>query len=115
VRVHLAAEHALEFQPAYAGLERAGIALYVACGRLIVLAFGQLQQLRRVADRGIGAVELGEFGGQASAFATQLLGALGCTPDGRILEFEAYLFETLFLAVVLKETPSRRRRVPRDL
>jgi hypothetical protein len=77
--------------------------------------FGQFQQLRRVADRGVGVVELSELRAQARALASQLLGALGRTPDGRVLEFEAYFFETFFLAIVLKETPSRRRHVPRDL
>jgi hypothetical protein len=115
VGVHFTAKHALEFQPAHAGLERAGFALDVTRGEFIVLALGQVEQLCRIADRGIGVIEFREFRGQPRALAPQLLGAIGCAPDGGILEFARYFFETFFLAVVLKETPSRRRHVPRDL
>jgi hypothetical protein len=115
VRIHLSAKHALEFEPAYAGLEPAGVTLEVARRGFIVLALGQLEQLRRIADRRVGAVELVEFLGQARALAPELLGALGRAPDGRMLEFAAYFFESFLLAVVLKETPSRRRHAPRDL
>jgi hypothetical protein len=115
VRIHLAAKHALEFQTAHAGFERARIAFDIARGGLVVLAFGQLEQLRRIADRVVGAVELVEFRAQARTLAPELLGALGCAPDRRVFEFAAYFFEAFFLAVVLKETPSRRRHVPRDL
>jgi hypothetical protein len=43
MRVHLPAEHALELELAHVSLERAGIAFDIACRRLIVLAFGQLE------------------------------------------------------------------------
>jgi len=56
-----------------------------------------------------------EFRAEAHALAPELLGAFRRTPDRRVLEFAAYFFETFFLAIVLKETPSRRRHVPRDL
>jgi hypothetical protein len=115
VGIHFTAKHALEFQPAHAGFERAGLALDIERRGFIVLALGQVEQLGRIADRGIGAIEVREFRGQARALAAELLGAIGCAPDGRILEFAGYFFETFFLAVVLKETPSRRRHVPRDL
>jgi hypothetical protein len=115
VRIHLSTKHALEFEPAHPGLERASVALDVARRGFIVLALGKFQQLRGIADRGVGAVELIEFRGQAGALTPQLLGALGCAPDRGVFELAAYFFEAFFLAVVLKETPSRRRRVPRDL
>jgi hypothetical protein len=115
VRIHLAAKHALEFQAAYAGLERAGVAFDIARGGFIVLTFGQIQQLRRIADRIVGAIELVELAAQPGALATELLGTLGCAPDRRVFEFEVYFFEAFFFAIVLKETPSRRRHVPRDL
>jgi hypothetical protein len=115
VSIHLAAKHALEFQSTHAGFERAGLALDITRSGFIVLAFGQIEQLRRVADRGVGAIEFREFRRQARALTAQLLGAIRCAPDRRILQFAGYFLETFFLAVVLKETPSRRRHVPRDL
>jgi hypothetical protein len=115
VRVHLAAEHALEFEPAHVALERGRIALDLAGGRRIVLDFGELQQLAGVAQAGGRAIDFLELTGQACTLTPQLLGAIGRAPDAGILELTAYFFETFFLAVVLKETPSRRRHAPRDL
>jgi hypothetical protein len=113
--VHLAAEHALELKPAHARLERTGLALDIARGGLIVLALGQLEQLRGVTDGGIGLVQLLQICSEARTFTAELLGAIRSAPDRRILELAIYFLETLLLAVVLKETPSRRRSVPRDL
>jgi hypothetical protein len=115
VRVHLAAEHALEFQTPYAGFECVGIALDIVRRGFIILAFGELEQLGRVADGGVRAVQFLELRRQPRALFPELLGTLGRTPDSGVFEFEAYFFEAFFLAVVLKETPSRRRHVPRDL
>ena len=80
-----------------------------------MLAFRQLEQLRSIADGGIGAIELLDLAGKARALTPELLGTLGRAPDGRVFQFAAYFLEAFFLAVVLKETPSRTRLVPRDL
>jgi hypothetical protein len=113
--VHLTAEHALELEPAHTGLDRAGLALDIARGGFIILALGKLEQLGRVTDGGIGLVELLQIRGEARTLAAELLGAIRSAPDRRILELEIYFLETLLLAIVLKETPSRRRHAPRDL
>jgi hypothetical protein len=115
VRIHLAAEHALEFQASYAGFQCIGFALDVARRGFIVFTLGEFQQFGCVADGGVGAIEFLELCRKPRALLPELLGALGRAPDGRVFEFAAYFFEAFFLAVVLKETPSRRRRVPRDL
>jgi hypothetical protein len=115
VQVHLAAEHALEFELAHLRLERAGVAFDVARRGFVVLALGQLEQLARVADGGVGAIELLELRAQARAFAPEFLRPVRCAPDLRVLQFARDFLEPLLLAVVLKETPSRRRRAPRDL
>jgi hypothetical protein len=57
VRVHLAAEHAFEFEFAHAGLELPSIAFDVARGGLVALALGQLEQLRGVADGTAGTID----------------------------------------------------------
>jgi hypothetical protein len=115
VRVHLAAKHALEFQPPYAGFQCVGFLFDIARRGFVVLALGELEQLGRVADGGVGTIEFLEFCRQPRTLFPELLGTLGRAPDGRVFEFAAYFFEAFFLAVVLKETPSRRRHVPRDL
>jgi hypothetical protein len=115
MRIHLAAEHPLELEPPHARLERTGVALDLPCRRLVVFAFRQLEQFGGVTDSQIGAIEFLDLGREPRALATQLLGAIRRAPDRRVFQFTAYFFETFFLAVVLKETPSRRRPVPRDL
>jgi len=115
VRIHFAAEHAPELQLADLGLEAVGFALDVAGGGLVSLALGKLQQGGRITQRVRRAIQLGQLGGEPRAFAPQFLRALGRRPDGRVLELPAYFLEPFLLAVVFKETPSRRRHAPRDL
>jgi hypothetical protein len=92
VGVHLAAKHALELELAHAGFELAGVAFDIARRRFIVLALGQIEQLRRVTDRIAGAIEFGELGEQTCALAPEFLGALGRAPDGGILQLAADFF-----------------------
>jgi hypothetical protein len=92
VRIHLAAEHALEFQPAHARFQLRRLALDLARGRFVVLALGQVQQLRGIADGGAGAVEVAQLGAEARAFASELLGPIGCSPDAGILQLATDLF-----------------------
>jgi hypothetical protein len=92
VGIHLAAEHALELELAHAGLELSGVALDVARRGLIVLALGQLEQLRRIAYRAAGAIEFAQVADQPRTLATQLLGAFGRIPDGGILQLAADFF-----------------------
>jgi hypothetical protein len=115
VRVHLAAEHALELEVAHVGLEALRVALDVARRGFIVLRLGEQQQLGSFGDPLGGAIDLPDVARQARALAPELLGAPGRAPDSRLFQFAAYFLEAFFLAVVLKETPSRTRPVPRDL
>jgi hypothetical protein len=55
--------------------------------------------------------DLLEFG----ALLAQFLRALRVVPDARLLEFAGYFLQTLIFIVVIKDTSSRNRRVPRDL
>jgi hypothetical protein len=70
VRIHLVAEHPLELETAYVGLERLGFGLDVARGSLVVLAFRQLQQLGSVRDALGCAVDFLDSGSQARALAS---------------------------------------------
>jgi hypothetical protein len=105
VRVHLAAEHALELEAAHALFEAGSVALDVLRRGFIVLTLGELEQLRRIGDGLAGAVELPELGSQLGAFAPQLLRLVRLLPDGGVFELATDLFETFLLVVVLKETP----------
>jgi hypothetical protein len=49
------------------------------------------------------------------AFLAQFLRALRVVPDARLLQFPVYFLEALVLIVVIKDTSSRNRCVPRDL
>jgi len=108
VRVHLAAEHALELEAADLGIQPQGVLLDVAGGRLVALALGELQELRRIVDALGGAINLPDLGGEARTLFPELLRALRLRPDARVLELPPYLLEALFLAIVLKETPEAR-------
>jgi hypothetical protein len=57
------------------------------------------------------ADDLLEFG----ALLPQLLSAIGLVPDPGLLEFARYLLKSFVLIVVIKDTSSRNRCVPRDL
>jgi hypothetical protein len=109
VRVHLAAKHALELQPADVAFEPLGVLADVLGGGLVTFALGQLQQLRRIADALGGAIDFRDVGGQAGALLPELLRPLRLRPDGRVLQLPPYLLEALLLAIVLKETPVARR------
>jgi hypothetical protein len=105
VRIHLAAEHALQLEVSHFVFEGSGVALDVTDGGFVVLALGQFQQLFGIRDALAGGIELGELGRQARAFAAQLLGLVGLVPDAGVFELAADFFQPLLLAVVLKETP----------
>jgi hypothetical protein len=62
-----------------------------------------------------GLVQVSDLGTEPRTLLAKLLRALRLAPDGRIGKLEGYLLKALFLQVVFKETPSRRRRAPRDL
>jgi hypothetical protein len=98
-------EHALELELAHPTLEAVRILLDFARGRLVVLAFGELEQLGGVGNGGRRAVQLFELRGKPGAFAAELTGFIGVLPDGWIFQLARYLFEAFFLGVVLKETP----------
>jgi hypothetical protein len=106
MRIHLAGEHALEFQL----LDPARIALYVVDDGLrrflVVLHLGQFQQFAGAgqavgqrADAGNGLV-------QQRAFAAERLRTLRVVPDVGTFEFAIDFFQTLYFCVVVKDTPS---------
>jgi hypothetical protein len=74
-------------------------------GIFVLFAVGQFQQFaglgQAIQDRGDAAHGLFKVG----AFAAQVLGVFGVVPDIRVFQFPGYFFQTLFLGVVVKDTP----------
>jgi len=74
-------------------------------GIFVLLAFRQFQQFaglgQAIQDRGDAANGLFQVG----AFTAQVLGVLGVVPDVWVFQFPGYFFQTLFLGVVVKDTP----------
>jgi len=105
VGIHLAAEHALELEPAHGAFEVARFALDLTGGRFVVLGLGELEQLGGVGDRMRCAIEFADVGAETRALLAEQLGTLLVGPDRGILEFAVYFFEPFDLLVVLKETP----------
>ena len=107
MRVHLAAEHPLEFELADLAFDRAKVAFDLARRRLVILGFGEFKEFDGVADGTGGAVDCFDFSGELGTLAAEFLGLVGFLPDRGVFEFAADFFEPLFLQVVLKETPLR--------
>jgi len=77
-------------------------------GVLVLLALGQLEQfgglgqpVEHVGDAADGLLQQG-------ALASQGLCALGIVPDVGQFQFAVYFFKTLFLGVVVKDTPEAK-------
>ena len=100
-------KHALQFEATDLGFQALRILVDVLGGGLVAFALRKLQKLAGVRDALGGAVNLTGIGSQPRALAPQLLRFLRIGPDSRVLELATDLFEPLFLAVVLKETPVR--------
>jgi hypothetical protein len=67
-----------------------------------------VQAARELVQRADDLFELG-------ALFAQFLCPLRIVPDGRLLELAGYFLQALVLVVVIKDTSSRNRCVPRDL
>jgi hypothetical protein len=75
----------------------------------------ELQQLSRVAQSAADPVQTLNDSLQLRSLPSQFLGALGIVPDAWLFEFAGYFLEPLVLVIVIKDTSSRNRCVPRDL
>jgi alanine racemase len=92
VGIHLAAEHALQFQGSHELLETRSIALDLARRGIVVLGFSKSQQLDRIAHRVRGALQRTKVLTKSRALPVERLSLLGLLPDGRIFEFAIDLF-----------------------
>ena len=81
-------------------------------GVLVVLVFGQLQQLAGLAQAFFQASDAVDVLFQAGAFAAQGLCVFGVVPDIRVLKLPVYFFQALALGFVVKDTPEAKAAVP---
>jgi hypothetical protein len=85
-------------------------------GRPGIGLFGrEFQQFSRIAQPTADAVQTLNDVLQLRSLAPQFLGAFSIVPDAGLFEFPGYFLKTLMLVVVIKDTSSRNRCVPRDL
>ena len=112
VGIHLAGKHPAEFQSFEPLFQFIQVGHHPLHGRLVALLFGQLQQavgIRQTIVQGANGVHhLLELG----PFPAQFLGALRFIPYIRVFQLPLDLYQSLALGVVVKDTPSGRRRVP---
>ena len=115
VRVHLAGKHPLEFQALHDCREIRHVGLDFRRRGAVRFPGDHVEQFTGIAQAERQPVEaldhLFEFG----ALTTQILGAVRVVPDARLFQLARYFLETFVLVVVIKDTSSRNRCVPRDL
>jgi hypothetical protein len=115
VRIHLAGKHALELQ-AFHFRGEAGSVPFDFVGRPGVgLGGREFQQLSRVAQPPGDPVQTLNDALQLRTFPSEFLGTFSIVPDAGLLEFAGYFLKPFVLVVVIKDTSSRNRCVPRDL
>jgi hypothetical protein len=79
------------------------------------LCGGQLEQFPGVAQTPREAVQIVDHPFELRSFFAKFLRTIRVVPDAGLLELAAYFLKALVLVVVIKDTPSRSRCVPRDL
>jgi len=77
MRIHLATEHALEFEFAHLRFELRRFAFDIGGGIRVVFRLGQVQQFSGVGQRAPGAVQLTQFLRESRAFAAEFLRPVG--------------------------------------
>jgi len=105
VRVHLAGEHALEFELRDLAFQAAHVLLDRLDGALVGLGLCQLEQFPGFRDPAAQPVERPDDRFELGALAAEFLRPLRLLPDGGILEFPQDLGEALAAALVVKDTP----------
>ena len=85
MRIHLAGEHAHEFEARDPLIQRRHVAFQFGEGGAIILGLDQLQQVRRVGPFLAERIEFADRGLQPRTLAAEFLRAFRLVPDLRIL------------------------------
>jgi hypothetical protein len=115
VRIHLAGEHALEFQLLDLEGQSLGVRLDSLDGVRIGLGRGQIQELGGIGQGAREPIETADDLLELGAFLAQFLRAVRVIPNTRLLELALYFLQPLVLVVVIKDTSSKSRCALRDL
>jgi hypothetical protein len=115
VRIHLARKHALELELFHLGTQPLGVRFDFRRSREIPLGSGKIEKLSRVRQAPRQAVEADDDILEFRALSTEFLGPLGRIPDSGLFEFAGYFLQAFFFVLVIKDTSSRNRCVPRVL
>jgi hypothetical protein len=115
VRIHLAGEHALEFELLDLEGQSLGVGLDSLDGMQIRLCRGQIQQLPRIAQGARESIETADDLLELGAFFSQFLRTVRIAPNAGLLELALYFLQPLVLVIVIKDTSSKSRCALRDL
>ena len=107
----LTGEHAAEFQIHQFLLQRLGLGFGLVEGLFIFTFDGQRNQHLHILGPLGQDIDGGDNRFQGGAFLPQGLSPFRLVPDIRLFQLGAYFFQTLFLGVVVKGTPSEARSV----
>jgi len=105
----------LELQAFHFRGESGGVPLDLVGRPRIGFVGRKFKELSRVAQSPADEVQTLNHALQLRALPPQLLGAVGIVPDAGLLEFSSYFLKPFVLVIVIKDTSSRNRCVPRDL
>jgi hypothetical protein len=105
VFVHLAREHAPEFEAGKALLESCKIVLDFGDGVGVFFLGRELEQVAGVIETRRQVINRRDDVFERRALLAQRLGALGFVPDIRLFEFALNFGQALRLGVVVKDTP----------
>jgi hypothetical protein len=115
VGVHFPGKHPLELEQFDLVGQTVHVGLYFPDGAQIRFFCGEIQKVRRIAQRTLEPVQAPDDLLQLGAFLTEFLGALRIVPNAGLLELALYFLKPLVLVVVIKDTSSKSRCAPRDL
>ena len=107
----LTGEHATKLQIGEFLLQRIRLGLGLVEGLFILTFDGQRDQHLDILGALSQDIDGGDHGFQRSALLAQRLSPLGLIPDIGLFQLGAYFFQTLFLGVIVKGTPSEARSV----
>ena len=113
--IHLAGEHALEFEALDINVQAVGIRLDIPDRTQIALPRGHLEQLAGVRNAAGQSIEAADDVFQLRPFASEFLRTIGLVPDAGLLQFARDFLQAFVLIVVIKDTPLKSRCAPRVL
>ena len=104
-RIHLAGEHALEFELVDFRGELIDIVGDCSDRAFVVFADRKIEQIAGLAERIGQRADAADDALEIRAFLAEILRALRVVPDVRIFEFARDFFEPLGLHIEVKDTP----------